>query len=152
MPGDLSLELGQYYAHRRNRFWQVMATLTGIDPLSKYSDRCDALQQAGVGLWDVIKTCERAGSLDGAIGRGSEVPNDLAGLLRTHHAIKALAFNGTKAFRVFQKLMAPSIQSLPVGLIPLPSTSPANASWPLPRLVEEWREITRFLGPGEIAS
>ena len=47
MPGDFSLELGQYYAHRRNRFWQVMAALSGIDPLSKYSDRCDALQQAG---------------------------------------------------------------------------------------------------------
>jgi hypoxanthine-DNA glycosylase len=152
MPGDLSLKLGQYYAHPRNRFWQVMAALSGIDPLSKYSDRCDALQQAGVGLWDVIKTCERAGSLDGAIRRGSEVPNDFTGLLRTHDAIKALAFNGTKAFRVFQKLVAPSIQSLPVRLIALPSTSPANASWPFARLVEEWREITRFLAPGEIAS
>lgn len=145
MPGELSLRLGQYYAHPRNRFWSVMGELLGFQPSSSYAVRRNALEGAGVGLWDVISTCERSGSLDGAIVRGSEIPNELAVLAQSHPRIKAWAFNGEKAFAIFSKLVAATVQSLDLDLIRLPSTSPANASWPITKLVAEWRRITPFI-------
>jgi hypothetical protein len=77
MPGAASLAAARYYAHPRNRFWPLMGALCGFDPALDYPLRLAALQAAGVGLWDVIGTCERRGSLDADIVRGSEVANPL---------------------------------------------------------------------------
>ena len=32
MPGERSLEVGQYYAHSRNAFWKIMEEITEQDP------------------------------------------------------------------------------------------------------------------------
>src|SRR5690606_11828588 len=31
MPGDKSLELGEYYGHPRNKFWKIISTITDND-------------------------------------------------------------------------------------------------------------------------
>jgi TDG/mug DNA glycosylase family protein len=143
MPGVASLQAAQYYAHPRNRFWPLMGVLCGIDTTLPYPDRVRALNARGVGVWDVIGQCERRGSLDASIVRGSEVPNALGALIEGRPALRAIACNGGTAYRAFQRFIVPALldAAREVPVWSLPSTSPANAAWPLPRLVEAWQPL-----------
>lgn len=143
MPGVASLQAEQYYAHPRNRFWPLMGVLCGIDTTLPYPDRVRALNARGVGVWDVIGQCERRGSLDASIVRGSEVPNALGALIEGRPALRAIACNGGTAYRAFQRFIVPPLldAAREVPVWSLPSTSPANAAWPLPRLVEAWQPL-----------
>jgi hypoxanthine-DNA glycosylase len=76
MPSVKSLENQQYYAHPRNAFWPIMSMLFNIDLDSNYDDRCHTLTNRGVAVWDVLKSCQRKGSLDSAIERDSIVVNN----------------------------------------------------------------------------
>lgn len=68
LPGDASLKAAQYYAHPQNAFWRLISVAVGRDlHAMAYPERVEALRVAGVGLWDVIASAERAGSLDAAI-------------------------------------------------------------------------------------
>src|SRR5690606_13297202 len=68
LPGEQSLALGQYYGNPRNQFWKLMEAVTGAAlEVLPYPARLDALLREGVGLWDVVDTASRAGSLDAAI-------------------------------------------------------------------------------------
>lgn len=86
-----------------------------------YEDRLTALSAAGIGLWDVIASAERSGSLDAAI-RGPEAA-DLRGLVERLSGLQAVAFNGGLAARLGGRILA----GASVALIPLPSSSPAHA-------------------------
>lgn len=149
MPGVASLQAAQYYAHPRNRFWPLMVLLTRIDATQDYPARLQALRGRGVGLWDVIGECERHGSLDTSIVRGSEVANPLPALIKTLPGLRAIACNGGTAHRAFVRFIQPQLsardRSLPVWS--LPSTSPANAAWPLPRLQAVWQPVADALAP-----
>lgn len=39
MPGDKSLELGEYYGHSRSKFWKIISTITGNDLPISYSEK-----------------------------------------------------------------------------------------------------------------
>ncbi|MCW4454466.1 DNA-deoxyinosine glycosylase [Flavobacterium sp. MXW15] len=149
MPGVASLQAQRYYAHPRNRFWPVMATLCGFAAELPYPQRMQALLASGVGLWDVIGRCERSGSLDAAIRRGSEVPNPLPELVAGLPQLRAIACNGGSAAQAFARWVQPSLpvaaRSLPV--LALPSTSPANAAFTLPRLLQQWQRVGPYLPP-----
>ena len=67
LPGQESLRQQQYYAHPRNAFWRVMEAVLGIPTDTPYPQRCQALMDAGIALWDVCASARRPGSLDGAI-------------------------------------------------------------------------------------
>jgi hypoxanthine-DNA glycosylase len=147
MPGIRSLELNQYYGHPRNLFWALMGEICGASPELDYPNRIQALQQAGIALWDVLQHCEREGSLDAEIVTSSEIPNDIPGLLSQHPGIQAVVFNGRKAEQVFRKYIIPRLTSFQIenlALLPLPSTSPANASIPRNVKLESWMEIRRI--------
>lgn len=148
MPGDASLSAARYYAHPRNRFWPVMATLCGFDPSLAYEQRLAALQQAGVGLWDVIGRCRRRGSLDASIVAGSEAANDLPRLLARLPAVRAVAFNGAKAAQSFRRHVQgqlPQGTRSSLAWLALPSTSPANAGSSVQVLTEQWRVLAPWL-------
>lgn len=143
MPSEASLRAGQYYAHPRNRFWPLMAALYGVDASAPYPQRIAALNAAGVGLWDVIGQCVRAGSLDSAIERGSEVANPIAALCARLPRLRAIALNGGKAAQAFARYVAPELEAFDVRptFVELPSTSPANAGYALPQLQAEWAPL-----------
>ena len=82
-----------------------------------------SLRAAGVGLWDVIASAERPGSLDAAI-RAPEAA-DLRGLVGALPALRAVAFNGGKAAKLGRAVLADRSEG--VALIDLPSSSPAHA-------------------------
>jgi len=145
MPGVESLARGEYYAHPRNLFWRIMQDLLGIDVQASYAARTEALLANGIGLWDVLQHAERAGSLDKDIVRASEAPNDFAALLADYPAVRAFAFNGQKAGTAFERhVRLPA--TLPLVRLPLPSTSPANASVRYADKLAAWRVILDYVG------
>ena len=136
IPGDRSLEVGEYYGHPQNRFWKTLAAVTGNTPPVTYADKKTMLLRSGIGLWDVAHRAVRKGSLDSAIR--AEEPNDIAGFLASHDKIKVVAFNG----RTAEKLHDRYFDRLPgIEYLSLPSTSPANAAFSLEALCERWRRI-----------
>ncbi|MES2584109.1 MAG: DNA-deoxyinosine glycosylase [Pseudomonadota bacterium] len=128
MPGVASLAAQQYYAHPRNYFWPIMATIAGFDAAAPYAKRVDALTGAGYAVWDVLQSCVRPGSLDSAIAAGSRVPNDFAAFFTAHPGIRLVGFNGAEAEKSFNTYVLPGLRSA-AGLTyaRLPSTSPAHA-------------------------
>lgn len=150
MPGSASLQQARYYAHPRNRFWPLMAELAGVAPALSYGERLAALQQAGIGLWDVIGQCRRTGSLDADIVRGSEVPNALPSLIAGLPGLHLVACNGATAYRAFQRFIIPQLSAPPRWtVLSLPSTSPANAAFSLDRLRAAWQPVARYRLPDD---
>jgi len=66
MPGAASLAAGEYYAHPRNAFWTIIDSVFGVRRELPYAARMQGLSAHGIALWDVLQSCERAGSLDAA--------------------------------------------------------------------------------------
>lgn len=96
------------------------------------------LLERGVALWDVIGSCEIAGSQDSSIT--GVVPNDLTPIFSAA-PIGAVFLNGGAAFQQYRR--AGWDWGVPAAR--LPSTSPANAAWTLPKLIEAWRVILPYL-------
>lgn len=140
LPGDASLKAGQYYGHPQNGFWRLIGRVIGRDLVAlPYFDRLDALRAAGVGLWDVIASAERPGSLDGAI-RNAEAA-DLNRLIGSLPALQAVGFNGVTAARLGRRNLTPRKD---LDLIDLPSSSPAHTR-PLAEKAAIWARLGDFL-------
>ncbi len=144
MPSVASLDAANYYAHPRNRFWPLMGEVFGLDASRDYEARIAALNAAGIGVWDVIGQCRRRGSLDADIEPGSIVANDVPALLVRHPSVRVIGLNGGTATQLFRKYMQPQLSAPMLAQLrihALPSTSPANAGFGLPRLVDRWRVL-----------
>lgn len=130
LPGVASLRAGQYYAHPRNAFWPLMGALFGIDATAPYAQRLAALGLRGVALWDLLAEADREGSLDSAIATHGRVVNDVAGLCRRRPTLRVIALNGGAAARLFDRHVGPALRAdaVPVEVLRLPSTSPAQAA------------------------
>jgi hypoxanthine-DNA glycosylase len=140
LPGEVSLARGQYYANPRNQFWRIMEPVIDARLIDvAYDVRLAALLSAGVGLWDVIGSASRTGSLDSDIRQPR--PNPLRDLVGKLPLLQAVAFNGGKASDLGWRQLD---ESGGLELLSLPSTSPANTA-PLDRKQVEWNRIRRFL-------
>ena len=143
MPSVRSLAAQQYYAHPQNRFWPLMTQLlTGEkQPSADYAARLQMLRAHHIALWDAIATCERQGSLDTAIH--AEVGNDFTQFLQSYPKIHTILCDGTKAYQCFCRYNKPLLTRPDLNIRQMPSTSPANARWRLPMLLETWGEALR---------
>ncbi len=145
MPGIVSLERRQYYAQPRNAFWPIMDELFGTGSEMEYAERLQGLLAAGVALWDVLRSCERSGSLDANIDMKTAVTNDFVEFFSTHPRIDRIFFNGATAARVFERPVSPVLAKAgigPIKLIRLPSTSPAHAAMPYQEKLRRWSAIS----------
>jgi TDG/mug DNA glycosylase family protein len=143
MPGSASLEAREYYAHPRNAFWSIFESLLGMDRAAPYPARTRTLAGAGIAVWDVLKACQRRGSLDSAIVPDSIVVNDFRRFLARNPGIDHIYFNGGAARVLYERHVVPT---LPVGQqgisrSTLPSTSPANARLSLTQKIQAWHVI-----------
>ena len=66
---------------------------------------------AGIGLWDVIGRCERRGSLDADIVRGTEVANALPELIATLPELTLIGCNGAASWQAFQRWVLPQLET-----------------------------------------
>lgn len=138
-PSIASREELFYYAHPRNRFWEVLSQLT-CKPLPKNNeDKITFLQTHRIALWDVIHSCRIQHSSDSTIR--DVIPNDIISLL-AKAPITHIFANGSKSFALCKRYIAPQT-SLPISL--LPSTSPANAAYSLEKLIQQWGTIMETL-------
>ena len=135
-PSVKSREARFFYGHPQNRFWKTLAALFDAECPVTVEEKKDLLLTHKIAVWDVIKSCEISGSSDSSI-RNAE-PNDLARIFGAAD-IKAVFANGGTAFGLYRKFNPNS------EITRLPSTSPANAAFSLERLINEWKEILKYL-------
>lgn len=136
MPGDKSLELGEYYGHSRNRFWKILSSITNNELPLTYADKKELLLKSKIGVWDVAHKANRKGSLDSAIE--DEEPNDLDGFIARHKNLKVIGFNGSKSQALFDKYFD---KKSGIKYISLPSTSPANTGIDFDNICKQWLQI-----------
>lgn len=134
-PSVKSREAAFFYGHPQNRFWPLMAALTDSPVPATIAEKKALILENGFALWDTIASCEITGSSDSSIK--NVVPNDLTPILEGAD-IRAIYCNGTASWKLYQKYLYP-ITGIAAGK--LPSTSPANAAWTLPKLLDAWRVI-----------
>lgn len=134
-PSVRSREVGFFYGHPQNRFWKVLSAIFEEHEPSTIEQKKAFLFQHRIALWDVAACCDIQGSSDSTMR--SVIANDLSLIFNTaciHHVF----LNGKTAARYYERLIKPLTGR---DAIVLPSTSPANASWSLERLIEAWRII-----------
>lgn len=133
-PSVKSRESRFYYGHPQNRFWKVLAALTGSALPETVEEKKAFLLEHKIAVWDVIARCTIMGSSDSSI-RDVEV-NDFTELLSSA-PIRQIFANGGKAYELYMKYVYPQTGR---KILRLPSTSPANAAFQLDRLCRVWRE------------
>ena len=134
-PSVKSREEMFFYGHPQNRFWRVMAAVYECDVPMTTDEKRGFLLKQRIALWDVIGECEIKGSADSTIK--NVVANDLTKILQAAD-IKKIFVNGRTAEKYFNKYVRDKINR---EAICLPSTSPANATRSLERLIEDWKII-----------
>ena len=122
LPSPKSRERHFYYGNPQNRFWPVMA---------------EALQE------ELPESNEERAAIAGASDASirNPVPNDLDRILAVA-PIQAIYATGSTAGTLYRRLIEPQL-GRPITV--LPSTSPANARWRVPALVEAYAQITQWL-------
>ncbi len=136
IPGELSLQTNEYYAHSRNKFWKIIATITGEEVPVIYEQKKSLLKKHKIGLWDVAEKAEREGSLDASIV--NEIPNDLESFLGTYKQVKLVGFNGRKAETMYDTFFS---RKANINYLSLSSTSPANAAINFETICNRWMQI-----------
>lgn len=133
-PSRKSREVGFYYGHPQNRFWKMLAAVTGEKIPQTIEEKKALLLRNHIALHDVIHSCDIIGSSDSSI-RNVE-PADLEGILAVTGKVPILC-NGGTAYKLYKKYQE---KRLGIEALQMPSTSPANAAWKLEMLVETWGE------------
>ncbi len=136
-PSAKSREAMFFYHHPQNRFWKVIAAITGETPPESIEEKRSMLLNHHIALWDVIQSCDIIGSSDSSIK--NVVPNDLQSILASAN-ICQIYTNGTTAAKLYRKYIEPKLGQ---NCIMLPSTSPANAAFSVEKLISIWGEAIR---------
>ena len=132
-PSVKSRAASFYYQHPQNRFWKVISALIGMKTPETIEAEKKMLLGHKIAVWDVIYSCDINGSSDSSIR--NVVPNDIAAILNESN-IETIYANGGKAYELYNRYCYEKTNE---KIIKLPSTSPANASYSLDRLVECWK-------------
>ena len=134
-PSVKSREVQFFYGHPQNRFWRVTASIFECAVPDTTDEKMQFLKNNKIALWDVISSCEITGSADSTIKNVK--PNDLS-VIMNNAPIEKIFVNGKTAWKYFKKF---SKSELLEKAVALPSTSPANASFSVERLIDEWKVI-----------
>lgn len=137
--------------HPQNRFWRVLPAVFGEqlhylnnspEREATISERRDFLLRHHIALWDVLAICEISGAADSSIKNA--LSNDFSEIF-SHSKIKHVFCTGKTAFSLWKKTCAQKYEDLyELTVEGLPSTSPANASWSLEKLIAAYKVVDIF--------
>ena len=134
-PSVKSRQQHFYYGHPQNRFWKVLAAVTGDVLPTTIEEKKAFLLRNHIAVWDVIKSCSIIGSSDSSIK--NVTPTDLKQIL-DHCQIRQIYANGNKACELYEKYCQEHTKA---EIRRMPSTSPANAAWNFDRLCASYRQL-----------
>lgn len=137
-PSVKSRNEGFYYAHPQNRFWKVLSSVFEEEVPTSIQLKKDFLKRNKIALFDVCATCDIKASSDASIK--NVVPNNLDKIFN-NSKIKVIAFDGKTAYNLYQKYFKDKYAA---ELISLPSTSPANATWDMQMLINEYEVLNKY--------
>jgi double-stranded uracil-DNA glycosylase len=140
LPGEVSLRRGEYYAHPRNLFWPIAFALFDATPAIDYAERLAFVAAHRIALWDVCELGQREASADSTIR--AERPNAIDRLLDAHPLIRAVAFNGSGARRLYDRHFE---RRADLAYLALPSTSPAHARLDFAAKLARWTALREAL-------
>lgn len=137
-PSVASREQMFFYGHKQNRFWNVLAAIFECEPLQTVKQKRQFLLSHNIALWDVIGSCEITGSSDSSIR--NVIANDMSVILN-NSKVQKIFVNGKTAEKYYNMYTRAKTG---ITAICLPSTSPANARYSLPKLIEQWQIIRQI--------
>ena len=149
-PSVKSREQMFFYGHPKNRFWRVLSSVFEAKEPKDIEEKRKFLLTHSIALWDTIASCDIVGSSDSSIKNVR--PNDI-GIILKKAEIEKIFVNGKTAEKYYNKYIKDKMYDAADKMygdikdkinreaVCLPSTSPANASWSLDRLIEEWKII-----------
>lgn len=132
-PSVKSREAQFYYHHKQNRFWKILSNVYDDSLPETIEEKEVFLKNHHIALWDVIASCDIVGSSDSSIT--NIVINDIDKIIKESN-IKHIYLNGNKACELYVKYCSNEIP-----YTKLPSSSPANASYSLDKLITHWKII-----------
>lgn len=138
-PSPISREVGFFYGHPQNRFWNVLAAVFSdskilINPLNIEAKK-QFLIRNRIAIWDVLASCEITGASDSSII--NPVPNELS-IITDSCEIRAVFTTGNVASKLYRKFFDNNN-------IPLPSPSAANAAVSEKELIRSYAIIKKYL-------
>lgn len=138
-PSVKSREAQFFYHHPQNRFWKVISMVCNESVPNTIEEKRALLLRNKIAVWDVIQSCEIVGSADSSIK--NVIANDLSKILKQAQICRIIT-NGNTSYQLYMKYIYPITG---IEAQKLPSTSPANASFSLDRLVQEWSIVRSFI-------
>ena len=144
MPGVASLKAKQYYGHPDNLFWDIMFRVCSQDwkcdevVSTDYETKKILLLKNKIALWDVLKFCDRKGSLDRDIL--NQIHNDFKSFFAKYPNIKKVFFNGKSAAEYFENYRNETTIFSNRTFTTLQSTSPSNTTNSF-YILNQWKQI-----------
>jgi hypoxanthine-DNA glycosylase len=144
MPGVASLNAKQYYRHPDNLFWDIMFRICmqnwKCDEVvsTNYETKQNLLLANRIALWDVLKFCDRKGSLDRDIL--NQIHNDFKTFFKKYPKIQRVFFNGKSAAEYFEAYKNEPIIFSGRTFTTLQSTSPSNTINSF-YILNQWKQI-----------
>ena len=132
LPSVKSREQLFFYGHPQNRFWKVIAAITGEKVPGSIKEKKELLHRNHIALWDTIYSCDIIGSSDSSIK--NVVPTNLTEIME-QSKVEWIYCNGNTSGKYFRKYQQ---NVLGKQAVILPSTSPANAAYSLEKLIDIW--------------
>jgi hypoxanthine-DNA glycosylase len=132
-PGPDSLITRKYYEKKSNNFWEILkSNLHNKVCSDDYETYKKELIENKIGIWDLIKECERKDregldhGKDKDININSCVFNEIEDFFEKHNKIKIIIFNGKRAFKIFNEQFSHLLNKKKILSFVLPSTSGVN--------------------------
>lgn len=133
IPSITSRNNNFYYSHKNNRFWKIINVLFKVD-LNTKEEKEEFLLKNNIALYDMIKECEISGSSDSSIKYIKT--NNITNIIN-NSKIKYIFLEGKLAYNLYKKYY----NNLNLEYYYLPSTSSANASYSLDKLLDIYKII-----------
>jgi hypoxanthine-DNA glycosylase len=132
------------YAERS--WWSMLDYALGINEAASYDSKKEALNHAGIVLWDICPDVHVKGTKSGSNKNSkkrsrSTSYNDIEGFISLHPTVKRVCLNGVGAEKIFSGAFPEFRSKYPsVDVVTLPSSSRANSSMSMEKKRQSWKE------------